>query len=184
MSRIGSKVITLPKNIKFSVLSGLVSIEGPLGKLQLELPEQLTLTDDNSQIFVTLTSQNPTRQDYAQQGLFRSLIANMVKGVTDGFAKKLELIGVGYRASVQGDILDLSLGFSHPVKLQIPTGIKVAVEKNTLVTISGFDKHLLGQFAANVRSKRPPEPYQGKGIRYANEYVRRKAGKTGKGGKK
>jgi len=111
-------------------------------------------------------------------GLYRSLINNMVEGVTKGFEKSLEMIGVGYRAAVQGRLLDLQIGLSHPTKLDIPQGIEVKVDKNTLITVSGADKQMVGQFAANIRSKKPPEPYQGKGIRYVGEYVRKKAGKA------
>jgi len=113
-------------------------------------------------------------------GLWRQLINNMVVGITTGFEKKLQLIGVGYRAAVQGRVLDLQLGYSHPCQLSIPEGIDVKVEKNTSISITGIDKQAVGQFAANVRSKRPPEPYKGKGVRYENEFVRRKAGKAGK----
>jgi len=184
MSRIGKKAISLPKGVKVTYTEKTLLVEGPLGKLQQELPLQVSLQHENNQLTLSPASLSPQREDLALQGLYRALIANMVKGVAEGFSKKLELIGVGYRAAVQGDILDLSLGFSHPVKLKIPAGIKVVIEKNTIMTLSGFDKHLLGEFAAKVRSKRPPEPYQGKGIRYSDEYVRRKTGKTGKGGKK
>ena len=118
------------------------------------------------------------------QGLYWALIANMVKGVHIGFEKRLEMIGVGFRAAVQGSFLDLSIGVSHPTKMPIPAGLEVSVEKNTLISIKGINKQLVGEFAACVRAKRPPEPYKGKGIRYENEYVRRKAGKAAKTGKK
>lgn len=183
MSRVGKKIISLPKNVKLTINGSNVNVEGPLGKIALVLPEALSCSVENNEVSIVITSSSPVRQDYAQQGLFRSLVANMIIGVSQGFQKKLELQGVGYRAAVQGKILDLSLGFSHPVQLEIPEAVKVAIEKNTLITLSSFDKHLLGQFAANIRAKRPPEPYQGKGVRYQGEYVRRKAGKTTKGKK-
>lgn len=175
MSRKGKLPIPLPKNVEVKVSGTEVTVKGPKGTLQQSLVPGIQVQVENQQVIVTI----PEDQDLGHfHGLYRALIDNMVKGTTDGFEKRLEMVGVGYRAAVQGDLLDLQLGFSHPTKLPIPKGLTVKVDKNTVIIISGSDKHLVGQFAATIRSKRPPEPYQGKGIRYVNEYVRRKAGKA------
>jgi large subunit ribosomal protein L6 len=176
MSRIGKLPIPLPKGVEVKVSDTEVFIKGPKGSLHQPLIPGIQVKVEGDQILVSLEDEHADLNHY--YGLYRALIHNMVVGTTEGFEKRLEMIGVGYRAAVQGDLLDLQLGFSHPTKLPIPKGLTVKVEKNTLIIISGFDKHLVGQFAANVRSKRPPEPYQGKGIRYFGEYVRKKAGKA------
>lgn len=176
MSRKGKLPIPLPKGVEVKVSDNEVSVKGPKGSLTQKLVSGIKVTVEGSQVLVSLDDEKADLNHF--YGLYRSLINNMVVGTTEGFEKRLEMIGVGYRAAVQGDLLDLLLGFSHPTKLPIPKGLTVKVDKNTLITISGFDKHLVGQFAANVRSKRPPEPYQGKGIRYQGEYVRKKAGKA------
>lgn len=176
MSRKGKLPIPLPKGVEVKVSNNEVSVKGPKGLLTQKLVPGIKVTVEGSQVLVSLDDENADLGHF--YGLYRSLINNMVVGTTEGFEKRLEMIGVGYRAAVQGDLLDLLLGFSHPTKLPIPKGLTVKVDKNTLIIISGFDKHLVGQFAANVRSKRPPEPYQGKGIRYQGEYVRKKAGKA------
>lgn len=176
MSRKGKLPIPLPSGVEVKVTSNEVSVKGPKGTLTQKLVPGIQVTVENNEIQVSLDTEKSGVSQF--QGLYRSLILNMVTGTTVGFEKKLEMIGVGYRASVQGELLDLLLGFSHPTKLPIPKGLTVKVDKNTLIHISGFDKHLVGQFAANVRSMRPPEPYQGKGIRYSGEYVRKKAGKS------
>lgn len=176
MSRKGKLPIPLPKGVEVKVSSTEVSVKGPKGLLLQKLVPGIQVSVDESQVIVSLEGEPADLNRY--HGLYRTLIQNMVLGTTEGFEKRLEMIGVGYRAAVQGDLLDLLLGFSHPTKLTIPKGLTVKVDKNTLILISGFDKHLVGQFAATVRQMRPPEPYQGKGIRYVGEYVRKKAGKA------
>lgn len=176
MSRIGKLPIPLPKGVEVKVTNAEVHVKGPKGFLHQKLIPGIQVHVEQNQVTVGLEDENGDLGQF--HGLTRALIQNMVTGTVDGYEKRLEMIGVGYRAAVQGDMLDLQLGFSHPTKLHIPKGLTVKVEKNTLIIINGFDKHLVGQFAANVRSKRPPEPYQGKGIRYLGEYVRKKAGKS------
>lgn len=176
MARKGKLPIPLPKSVEVKVTDTDVSVKGPKGTLQQKLIPGVQVKLEDNQIFVSLTDEHSDLDHF--HGLYRTLLLNMVVGTTEGFEKRLEMIGVGYRAAVQGNLLDLLLGFSHPTKLPIPKGIEVKIEKNTLIIISGFDKHLVGQFAATIRSKRPPEPYQGKGIRYVGEYVRKKAGKA------
>jgi large subunit ribosomal protein L6 len=176
MSRKGKLPIPLPKGLEVKVSGSEVSVKGPKGTLHQTVRPGIKVSIEENQIIVSIEDGAGDLGHF--HGLYRTLISNMVVGTTEGFEKKLEMIGVGYRAAVQGDQLDLLLGFSHPMKLDIPKGLGIKVEKNTLITISGFDKHLVGQFAAIIRSKRPPEPYQGKGIRYVGEYVRKKAGKS------
>jgi large subunit ribosomal protein L6 len=176
MSRKGKLPIPLPKGVEVKVSNSEVSVKGPKGSLQEKIVPGVQVKVENDQVLVSLADEKSDLGHY--HGLYRTLIYNMVIGTTQGFEKRLEMIGVGYRAAVQGDLLDLQLGFSHPTKLTIPKGLMVKIEKNTLIIISGFDKHLVGQFAATVRSQRPPEPYQGKGVRYVGEYVRKKAGKA------
>lgn len=175
MSRKGKLPITLPKGVEVKVSNTEVTVKGPKGTLTQRLVPGVQVAVEGCEAVVSIGDETDLAQYH---GLYRTLIHNMVVGTTEGFEKRLEMIGVGYRAAVQGDKLDLQLGFSHPTQLPIPKGLSVKVEKNTLIIISGFDKHLVGQFAATVRSKRPPEPYQGKGIRYQGEYVRKKAGKA------
>ena len=177
MSRIGKTPITLPDKVKVAVSNGnLVTVEGPKGKLSWELPKGITISTEGSTLQVTRA--NDERQVRALHGLSRALINNMVTGVSNGFRRDLEIQGVGFRAAVKGDKLDLSIGYSHPVLFQIPNEIKVAVTDNTKISIEGIDKHLVGQVAADIRAYYPPEPYKGKGIRYSDEVVRRKEGKT------
>jgi large subunit ribosomal protein L6 len=176
MSRKGKLPIPLPKGVEVKVSDTEVFVKGPKGSLQQKLVPGIQVKVEGNQVIVSLDEEHSDLNHY--YGLYRALINNMVVGTTEGFEKRLEMVGVGYRAAVQGDLLDLQLGFSHPTKLPIPKGLTVKVDKNTVIIISGFDKHLVGQFAATVRSKRPPEPYQGKGIRYVGEYVRKKAGKA------
>lgn len=176
MSRKGKFPIPLPKEVEVKVSNTEVFVKGPKGSLSQQLVPGIQVKVEENQILVALVDEDTDLGQY--HGLYRTLINNMIVGTTQGFEKRLEMIGVGYRAAVQGDLLDLQVGFSHPTKLSIPKGLTVKVDKNTTIIISGFDKHLVGQFAATVRSKRPPEPYQGKGIRYAGEYVRKKAGKS------
>jgi large subunit ribosomal protein L6 len=177
MSRIGKKPITLPATVKLQVdQAGHVSVAGPKGSLSWQLPKGVSVAVEGSQVVVNRASED--RFDRAKHGLSRALLANMVTGVSDGFVKSLEINGVGFKAAVKGDNLDLSLGFSHPVLFPIPQGIKVTVTDNTKVKVEGIDRQLVGQVAANIRGYYPPEPYKGKGVRYAGEHVERKEGKT------
>lgn len=176
MSRKGKLPIPLPKGVEVKTTDAEVSVKGPKGTITQKLVPGIGVKVEGGQVLVIIEDEKADIGHF--HGLYRSLINNMIIGTTEGFERRLEMIGVGYRAAVQGELLDLLLGFSHPTKLPIPKGLTVKVDKNTLIIISGFDKHLVGQFAANVRSMRPPEPYQGKGIRYLGEYVRKKAGKS------
>lgn len=176
MSRKGKLPIPLPQGVEVKVTEAEIVVKGPKGSMNQPAIKGIAVKVQDNQIVVELEDENSDLKNF--HGLMRSLVSNMVVGTSEGFEKRLEMIGVGYRATVQGDLLDLQLGFSHPTKLPIPKGLTVKVDKNTQISITGFDKHLVGQFAATVRSKRPPEPYQGKGVRYAGEYVRKKAGKT------
>ena len=181
MSRLGKKPITVPKGVEVKVTGNTVHVKGPKGQITQEFGHGVVVTVDNEQLLVGLEEKAKENGNF--QGLYRSLIQNMVNGVTQEFQKQLELIGVGYRAAVSGKNLDLQLGFSHPVSMPIPEGLTVNVEKNTSITISGVNKQVVGQFAADIRAKRKPEPYKGKGVRYKDEVVRKKAGKAGKAGK-
>lgn len=177
MSRIGRKQISLPEKVEIKVEDGSkVLVEGPKGSLNWTLPSGLAIEQEEGTIVVTRSSEERTVR--AMHGTARSLIANMIEGVVNGFTRQLEIIGVGFRAAVKGGDLDLSLGFSHPVLHPIPAGLTVMVEGNTNIKIEGIDKQLVGQFAADVRSYYPPEPYKGKGVRYKGEKVRRKQGKS------
>ncbi len=183
MSRIGRAPVSIPSGVKVTQDGQHLLVEGPKGKLPITLPAEVSVKVDGQALQVARVSdEQPVR---ALHGLYRALIANMVQGVVTGFSKELEIVGVGYRAQVQGKQLSLSVGFSHPVIVPIPEGLTVEAPKPTVVIVKGFDKHLVGQFAANLRRIAPPEPYKGKGIRYAGEIVRRKAGKaaTGTGAK-
>lgn len=179
MSRYGKSAIPVPKGVEVKLEKGEIKVKGPKGELRAPIKVGLDLKIEEAKAFVVMDGTVDLASSF--QGLYRSLVNSMVVGVTKGFEKKLQMIGVGFRAAVQGNKLDLQIGFSHPTKIEIPQGIKVEVEKNTLITISGTNKQVVGQFAATVRAKRPPEPYKGKGIRYENEYVRKKAGKAAKG---
>jgi large subunit ribosomal protein L6 len=177
MSRIGKKPIELPAKVKVNVgAEGAVTVEGPKGKLSWNLPKAVRARVEGSS--VSLDRDGETRQVKALHGLSRALIANMVAGVNEGFKKELEIQGVGFKAAVQGQKLNLSLGKSHPILFEIPTNVKITVAESTKITIEGADKHLVGQTAADIRAFHPPEPYKGKGVRYAGEQVRRKEGKT------
>lgn len=177
MSRIGKQPIRIPQGVTISVAEGSVSVKGPKGQLSTRIPPRVSLTVADGEVRVERPDdRKPTR---ALHGLARALVANMVKGVTESFVKQLEIQGVGYRADVQGKKLTLNVGYSHPVEMQVPEGIAVSIERNVAIRIEGADRQSVGQFAADVRSVRPPEPYKGKGIRYADEHVRRKVGKAG-----
>jgi large subunit ribosomal protein L6 len=178
MSRKGKMAIALPKGVEIKCAGQMVTVKGPKGTLSLQIAPSISLDVKADAVQVSTTDES--RQGGANHGLYRTLVENMIIGTTKGFETRLEMIGVGYRAQLQGALLDVQVGFSHPTKLAIPTGLQVTVEKNTVIIISGIDKQAVGQFAAQVRATRPPEPYQGKGIRYAGEYVRKKAGKAAK----
>jgi len=175
MSRVGSSAITIPADVTLSNDGGVIVVKGKNGELSTSLHSDVELSVAEN--VATLKPARDTRQAKALWGTMRSNLNNMVVGVTEGFTRKLEINGVGYRAAMQGNKLVLSLGFSHPVEMEVPAGLKVAVENNTSVTITGADKQLLGQFASEVRAKRPPEPFKGKGVKYSDEYIVRKEGK-------
>ena len=177
MSRIGKKIIELPKAVKVAVSAGgEVKVEGPKGKLEWTLPNGISAKVDAAGVLFERASDG--RNVRALHGLSRALVANMVKGVSDGFVKDLEIHGVGFKAAVQGKVLNLSLGFSHAILFDIPEGIKITVADNTKIKIEGADKKTVGQVAADIRAYYPPEPYKGKGVRYAGEQLVRKEGKT------
>jgi large subunit ribosomal protein L6 len=179
MSRKGKMPIALPKGVEVKQNGSSIVVKGPKGQLSQEIHAEIALRIEDGVLHVEPKIE-ADREINRHHGLVRSLVQNMVQGTSEGFQKKLELVGVGYRAALKGKMLDLQLGFSHPTELLIPEGLTVAIEKNTLITISGIDKREVGQFAAIVRGMKKPEPYQGKGIRYSGEAVRRKAGKAGK----
>lgn len=186
MSRIGKRPIEVPKSVTVTVADGnLVTVKGPKGTLTQQLPQEISIQQQDSTLSVTRPSDE--KQHRALHGLTRALLNNMVIGASTGFQKVLEINGVGYRATKTGRNLTMSLGFSHPVVVEAPEGIDLNTGERNTVIVSGVDKQLVGEVAANIRSLRPPEPYKGKGIKYADEVIRRKAGKagkTGKGGKK
>jgi len=175
MSRIGRSPIELPAGVSVSISPGRVMVNGPLGELAQEVPSRMTIEQSDGTI--TVTRPTDRGQDRALHGLTRSLVANMVEGVTKGFEKRLEIQGVGYRASMRGTALELNVGFSHPVVKDAPDGVTYEVPTQTEIVVKGIDKKQVGQIAAEIRKVRPPEPYKGKGIRYQGEYVRRKVGK-------
>lgn len=179
MSRYGKTPIPFPKGVEITKTDNQIVVKGPKGQLQLSVEKGIEIAIEESKVLVN--REENSKLSPATHGLYRSLINNMIIGVSSGFEKKLSLIGVGYRAAVAGHQLDLQLGFSHPTKISIPTDLTVTVEKSTTIIIQGIDKQAVGQFAASVRAVRPPEPYKGKGVRYENEYVRKKAGKAAKG---
>jgi large subunit ribosomal protein L6 len=176
MSRIGKLPVAVPPKVKVEIKGQKVFVEGPKGKLDFELPSRTSARLDGANVVVS--RQGDDAEAKALHGLSRAIVNNMVKGVSDGFVKKLEIQGVGFKAAVQGNKVNLALGYSHPVNYPIPDQIKVTVEENTKLTIEGPNKQLVGQVAAEIRSYYPPEPYKGKGVRYAGEQVRRKEGKT------
>lgn len=178
MSRIGSQPITIPSAVELTIDDALVTVKGPKGELALTVNPDLLLTRENGTLLVARPSD--ARRHRQLHGLTRTLIANMVIGVTDGYTKVLEIQGVGYRAAMDGATLVLNVGYSHPVRMQPEEGVTFVVEGNNRISVSGISKELVGEIAARVRRVRPPEPYKGKGIRYAGEQVRRKAGKAGK----
>ena len=177
MSRVGKKPIPVPDKTKLTYSDGVLTVEGQKGQLSRSIHPHVNLQIESDTITVIPLKESKT--NLALQGLTRSLVSNMVVGVNSGFEKTLEISGIGYRAEVKGNTLVLNLGFSHPIQFDLPDGISAAVDRNNIIKLSGIDKEKVGQTAASIRRLRPPEPYKGKGIRYANEYIRRKAGKTG-----
>ena len=175
MSRIGKSPIEVPAGVSVSISPGRVMVNGPLGELSQQVPQRMKVEETDGQLVVTRPTERG--EDRALHGLTRTLVANMVEGVTKGFAKTLEIQGVGYRAALRGTDLELSVGFSHPVVRKAPQGITFEVPAPNQVVVKGIDKQKVGQIAAEIRAVRPPEPYKGKGIRYEGEYVRRKVGK-------
>jgi large subunit ribosomal protein L6 len=177
MSRIGRKPIPVPQAVRVTVEGRIVRVEGPKGALSHAIPAALTVSLEDGLLLVGRRAEQRTVK--ALHGLTRSLLANMVHGVKDGFEKKLDIVGIGYRAQLQGRNLVLALGYSHPVVFPLPDGIQAEVDRQVLITVKGFDKALVGQVAAKLRALRPPDPYKGKGIKYSDEVIRRKVGKAG-----
>ena len=178
MSKLGKTPIALPEKVEVKMGEGVIHVKGPKGALTLPAPKGIGIKIEEGKLLVTADeAQHIENRHY---GLARALLNNLIIGVSKGFEVRLSLVGVGYRAQLQGQTLDLQLGFSHPTRLPIPTGVSVVIDKSVLIIITGVDKHLVGQFAASVRAMKPPEPYKGKGIRYENEFVRKKAGKAAK----
>ena len=178
MSRIGNKVITIPAGVEVNINDNFATVKGPKGELKQQFDKDMTFNIEGNEI--TVVRPSDSKRHRTVHGTTRAILANMIEGVSAGFKKELELIGVGYRAQMQGKKLVLSVGYSHPVEFEEIEGIKLGVEGNTKVSIEGINKEVVGQYAAKVRAVRPPEPYKGKGIRFVGEYVRRKEGKTGK----
>ena len=177
MSRIGKIPVTIPNNVNVVLSDHQVQVQGPRGKLFMQYNDKVKLEQEGGRVYVHRLGE--TKEHKASHGLYQRLITNMVKGVTEGYRKELEIVGVGYRAQMEGDYLSLQVGMSHQPKYKVPDGIKIIVPKPTQIVVEGNDKQQVGQTAAEIRKIRPPEPYKGKGIRYQNERVRRKVGKTG-----
>lgn len=175
MSRIGRKPITVPSGVKVQIASDAIEVQGPKGKMRVPVPGKIKFEQKDG----TLVATRANESQRALHGLARALVANAVKGVTEGFKKELEIVGVGYRAEVKGKNVVFTLGYSHPIEFPIPEGIQIAVEKQTRVTVTGADKGLVGQVTANIRGLRPPDPYKQKGIRISGERLKKKAGKAG-----
>jgi large subunit ribosomal protein L6 len=177
MSRIGKKVITLPKGVKVDIKPGVVEVQGPKGKLQQPLPKGIGFELDGDQLHARTLGDDQALGKF--HGLARSLVANAVLGVTEGFKKELDIVGVGYRAELKGKQVHFALGYSHPIVFDLPNGIDVAVDKATHITVTGIDRQQVGQVAANIRRLRKPDPYKQKGVRYTGEVLKKKVGKTG-----
>ena len=176
MSRVGSKTIEVPDKVKVAIADNHVSVEGPKGKLEMDMPSRTTVSQDENVLSVARDGDD--REAKAMHGLGRSLLNNMVVGVSEGYVKKLEINGVGFKAAVSGNTVTMNLGYSHPIKYDLPNQVTVSVDKDTNVTIEGPDKQKVGLVAAELRGFYPVEPYKGKGVKYAGEYIRRKVGKT------
>ena len=179
MSRLGKSPIPLPDKVEINIAGGMVHAKGPKGNLSIPAQQGISVKVEGSRLHVVRDEK--VEMPNTTHGLYRALINNLVIGVSKGFERRLNMVGVGYRAQLQGQMLDLQIGLSHPTQVRIPKGVNVTVDKSVTIIISGIDKHLVGQFAAAVRAMKPPEPYKGKGIRYENEFVRKKAGKAAKG---
>ena len=177
MSRIGKKAIAIPKGVKVNVQTAGVEVQGPKGKMLQAIPSGITFEVDGDHVHARTVSEDPELGKF--HGLARSLVANAVRGVTEGFRKELDIVGVGYRAELKGKQVHFALGYSHPVVFDIPTGIDVAIDKQTHITVTGIDRQLVGQVAADIRMLRKPDPYKQKGVRYTGEVLKKKAGKTG-----
>ncbi len=177
LSRLGKVPITVPAGVKIKAEGCHVEVEGPKGKLGLDLMDGIAVEQSEGSVLVTRADDSRARR--SAQGLMRSLVENMIEGVSNGFSKTLEITGVGYRADVRGNEIHLTLGYSHPIVYQLPDGVSASVDRQTTLTVSGIDRQLVGEVAAGIRKLRPPEPYKGKGIRYSDEQIRRKAGKAG-----
>ncbi len=177
MSRIGKKPIQIPDKVKVSVRDGAIEVQGPKGTLRTPFPPGITFEVQDHQILARTVREDPELGTF--HGLGRSLVANAVRGVTEGFKKELDIVGIGYRAEVKGRQINFALGYSHPSSFDIPTGIDIAVDKNTHITVTGIDRQLVGQVAANIRRLRKPDPYKQKGVRYTGERLKKKVGKTG-----
>lgn len=176
MSRIGKKPVVIPAGVKVEVKDNAVNVEGPKGRLSKQLHQRVSIEVKDNQVLVK--RQTDIKLDKSLHGLYRALVANMIKGVTQGYQKELEIIGVGFKAAVQGEILNMQLGFSHPVNFNIPQGIKIETPKPTQIVVSGIDKEKVGEVSTEIRAVYPPEPYKGKGIRFVGEYVKKKIGKA------
>lgn len=179
MSRVGKKPIPLPKGVKVTPAGGQLQVEGPNGKLTVPVPRGITVSEESGALQITRASDDKA----ALHGLTRALAANAVQGVSTGFKRELDIVGIGYRAEVKGRVAVFTLGYSHPIEYLLPDGIEMKIDKQTHIVLSGRDRQALGQTAANIRSLRPPDPYKNKGIRYTGEELRKKVGKTGAGGK-
>jgi len=177
MSRVGRKIIPVPKDVKVGIAKSALSVQGPKGKLETPVPPGISFVLEGTEL--TCKRTNDERQQRAFHGLARALAQNAIKGVTEGFTKELDIVGVGYKAAVEGSKVVFALGYSHPVEFKIPEGIKIAIEKQTHVTVSGIDRQKVGQVAAEIRRLRKPDPYKQKGIRYMGEILKKKAGKAG-----
>src|SRR3954462_11285881 len=177
MSRIGKKPIAIPKGVTVKVAGDAVEVQGPKGKLRQPLPPGIVFAQNGAELVASLAREEAELRKF--HGLARSLVANAVTGVTDGFKKELDIVGVGYRAELKGKQVVFALGYSHPVGFDIPTGIDIAIDKQTHLTVTGVDRQLVGQVAANIRRMRKPDPYKQKGVRYTGEVLKKKAGKTG-----
>jgi large subunit ribosomal protein L6 len=177
MSRIGKKPIAIPKGVTVKLLDGAVEVQGPKGKLTQWYPGSITFEQDNGHLVASIPGNNPEHRKF--HGLARTLVANAVTGVTEGFKKELDIVGVGYRAELKGKQIVFALGYSHAVVFDVPAGIEVAIDKQTHITVTGANRQLVGQVAANIRRLRKPDPYKQKGVRYTGEVLKKKAGKTG-----
>ena len=180
MSRVGKKPIPLPKGVKFTIAGGHMNVEGPKGKQSVPVPVGITLREENG----TLELQRENDGQAALHGLTRALAANAIQGVSTGFTRELDIVGIGYRCDVKGRIATFTLGYSHPIEFYLPDGVEMKIDKQTHLVLTGADRQVLGQVAANMRALRPPDPYKNKGVRYTGEVLRKKVGKTGASGGK